>query len=72
MKLSATGKGYPVVPRAFGLFRNGAYVAYGVLWNNGEVAVHWEGDKASTVVWRSLDDALAVHNTHDETELVWL
>lgn len=63
---------FPVKPQLFGLLRDHGYVAYGVLWANGEVVLHWEGSRPSTVVWRSLADALEVHNVHDETKVVWL
>lgn len=39
-------------------------VAEGVLFSDGTTVIRWRGRYASTVVWASLDDALAVHG-HD-------
>ncbi|MFI0739327.1 hypothetical protein ACH4PU_14745 [Streptomyces sp. NPDC021100] len=39
-------------------------VAEGVLFTDGTAALRWRGAHASTVIWASLDDALAVHG-HD-------
>ncbi|MFG7941203.1 hypothetical protein [Streptomyces cacaoi] len=39
-------------------------VAEGVLFNDGTTVIRWRGSRASTVVWASLNDALAVHG-HD-------
>jgi hypothetical protein len=40
------------------------HVADGVQWIDDTVSVHWLGEHASTVYWKSLDDALAIHD-HD-------
>jgi len=67
-------------PRPFALYRHEddtgvsgtGVVAYGVQFADGNVALRWRGAHASTVVWSSLDDALAVHGHNGRTVLVWL
>lgn len=67
-------------PRRFQLMRdvdhtgvsNTGLVADGVVWPDGSVAIRWRGQHASTVVWASLDDAMAVHGHGGHTRCVWL
>lgn len=47
-------------------------VAGGVEWPDGTVALRWYSDQASTVVWSSLADAVAVHGHDGLTRVVWL
>jgi hypothetical protein len=44
-------------------------VAEGVVFEDGSVVVRWLGDHRSTVVWNSLEDALAIHG-HDGKTMV--
>lgn len=46
-------------------------VADGVEFNDGVVVVHWRGDHRSTVVWDSIDSALAVHSHDGSTRIEW-
>jgi hypothetical protein len=67
-------------PRPFALHRRedvtGASgtgtVAYGTRFSDGTVGLRWLGDKPSLVVWKSIDDALAVHGHDGRTDVVWL
>ncbi|MFI9203317.1 hypothetical protein [Streptomyces sp. NPDC053048] len=62
----------PQFPRPFALHRTldhtgvsgTGIVAEGVLFTDGTAVIRWRGPHASTVIWASLDDALAVHG-HD-------
>jgi hypothetical protein len=47
-------------------------VADGVLWTDGTVTIRWTGQHSSTVVWDSIDDALAVHGHVGATRFVWI
>jgi hypothetical protein len=47
-------------------------VAHGVRFADGTVVIRWLGDKASTVVWDSLDLAMSVHGHDGRTRVVWL
>jgi hypothetical protein len=46
-------------------------VAEGVQFTDGVVVLRWRGEHASTVVWRSIDDALAIHGHDGLTRVVW-
>lgn len=46
-------------------------VADGVVWPDGTVSVRWRGDRASTVFWDCVEDAVAVHG-HAGSRFEWL
>lgn len=46
-------------------------VAVGVQWPDGTASVRWLGERPSTVVWDSMDDAEHVHGHGGATEIVW-
>lgn len=46
-------------------------VAEGVTFDDGVTVVHWRGERRSTVVWQSVEDAIAVHGHDGATRLVW-
>jgi hypothetical protein len=46
-------------------------VAQGVVFADGTVALRWQSATASTVLWASLDDALAVHGHDGRTRAVF-
>lgn len=46
-------------------------VADGAEFPDGTVVVRWRGEHTSTVVWPSLDDALAIHGHDGATRVVW-
>ncbi len=37
----------------------------------GWCVIRWRGEYRSTVLWPSVDDAMAVHGHHESTRLVW-
>lgn len=39
---------------------------------DGTAVVRWHGEHASTVVWASVDDALAIHGHQGDTTVAWL
>lgn len=47
-------------------------VAEGVLYSDGTVVLHWVGEHPSTVVWRSLEDAMFIHGHGGATQAVFL
>lgn len=51
------------------MLRNGVVVAEGVEFSDGRVVVRWHSQpEQSTVVWDSINDAVAIHN-HDGNTL---
>jgi hypothetical protein len=46
-------------------------VAEGAQFSDGTVVIRWYGRYASTVIWSSLEDALAVHGHGGSTTVVW-
>jgi hypothetical protein len=46
-------------------------VAEGVQFTDGVVVLRWNGEHASTVVWHSIEDALAIHGHGGLTRVVW-
>jgi hypothetical protein len=46
-------------------------VAEGVQFTDGVVVLRWRGEHSSTVVWASIDDALAIHGHAGLTRVVW-
>lgn len=48
-------------------------VAEGVQFSDGECVIRWlvNGKPGSTVVWDSVDDAMAIHGHGNATERVW-
>lgn len=47
-------------------------VAQGVQFDDGNVAIRWMSQSPSTVIWNSVEDAMAVHGHGGLTELEWL
>jgi len=47
-------------------------VAEGVQFTDGTVAIRWLTEKASTVIWANLDDAMSIHGHDGATQVVWL
>lgn len=46
-------------------------VADGVTFDDGVTVVRWRGERRSTVVWPSVEDAIAVHGHDGATRLVY-
>lgn len=46
-------------------------VAEGIQFTDGTVVIRWYGVHPSTVVWPSIDDAMAVHGHQGSTEIQW-
>lgn len=65
--------------RRFQLFRDvdvsgvsgTGYVAEGVLFRDGTVAVRWYGKYPSTAVWDSMDSMIGVHGHGGTTRIKW-
>lgn len=47
-------------------------VAEGVVFTDGRVALRWKGEHASTVVWDTIDSAIAVHGHGGRTQVVFV
>lgn len=68
-------------PRPFKLIRHTdvtgvsgtGFVAEGCEFSDGVVALRWiNSPHASTVIWKSIDDAIAIHGHDGATEVVWI
>jgi hypothetical protein len=46
-------------------------VADGVVFDDGITVLRWRGERRSTVVWASVDDAVAIHGHDGKTRLVY-
>ena len=46
-------------------------VCEGVQFTDGTVVIRWYGEHASTVVWKSLEDAMAINGHDGKTRVVW-
>jgi hypothetical protein len=46
-------------------------VCEGVQFSDGSVVIRWFGAYSSTVMWRSLEDAMAIHEHDGKTQVVW-
>lgn len=66
-------------PRRFTLVRDHdptgvtgtGHVADGVQWPDGTATVRWASDRASTVHWDRIEDAIAIHGHGGATRIVW-
>lgn len=66
-------------PRPFLLYRRAdvtgvsgtGVVATGAQFPDGTVVLRWAGKHASTVIWASLTDAMAVHGHDGKTVALW-
>lgn len=47
-------------------------VAYGVQFTDGVTAMHWIGATASTCVYGSVDELVAIHGHHGDSYVRWL
>jgi hypothetical protein len=47
-------------------------VADGVVFEDGVTVLRWRGERRSTVVWASVDDAIAIHGHDGKTRLIWV
>jgi hypothetical protein len=46
-------------------------VAFGVMFDDGQIALHWEGAHSSINIYRSLEDVEFIHSHGDCTKIVW-
>jgi hypothetical protein len=46
-------------------------VAEGVQFSDDVVVIRWKGEHASTVVWPSIESAMAIHGHDGKTRVVW-
>jgi hypothetical protein len=46
-------------------------VCEGVQFSDDSVVIRWFGVHASIVIWRSLEDAMAIHGHDGKTQVVW-
>ncbi len=46
-------------------------VAFGVMFHDGQIALHWEGNHSSINIYHSLEDLMFVHGHSGMTEVVW-
>ena len=46
-------------------------VAFGVMFDDGQIALHWEGNHSSINIYHSVIDLLHIHSHNGATELIW-
>lgn len=46
-------------------------VAFGVMFSDGQIALHWEGDHSSINIYHSLGDLLFIHGHGGSTKIIW-
>jgi hypothetical protein len=46
-------------------------VAFGIMFSDGSIALHWEGSHSSIGIYKSEDDLLFVHGHGSCTDIVW-
>lgn len=46
-------------------------VASGVMWDDGKVAIHWEGTHSSINIYNSIEDMIYIHGHNGSTTIVW-
>jgi hypothetical protein len=46
-------------------------VAAGVLFCDGQVALHWETEHSSINIYHSIDDVLFIHGHEGSTKIIW-
>lgn len=47
-------------------------VAEGIEFSDGTVVIRWlTGDHNSTVIWKSIEDVVAIHGHNGQTRVVW-
>jgi hypothetical protein len=49
----------------------GDHIAFGVRFDDGQIALHWEGPHSSINIYRSIEDLLYVHGHAGATVIVW-
>lgn len=47
-------------------------VAEGVQFSDGSCVLRWLTERASTVMWSSIDDVLVIHGHGGATQIVWV
>ena len=46
-------------------------VAFGVMFSDGSIALHWEGNHSSIGIYKSETDLQYVHSHNGATDIVW-
>lgn len=46
-------------------------VAFGVMFDDGQIALHWEGIHSSLNIYKSMDDVLHIHGHEGMTKIVF-
>ncbi len=46
-------------------------VAHGVMFHDGKIALHWEGEHSSINIYSNLNDCLFIHGHSGATEIIW-
>ena len=46
-------------------------VARGVMFDDGQIALHWESARSSINIYHSLEDLIFIHGHEGRTKLVW-
>jgi len=54
-----------------GVSGTGDHIASGVKFDDGQVALHWEGPHSSIGIYKSIEDLLFVHGHGGATIIIW-
>jgi len=54
-----------------GVSGTGDGVAFGVMFSDGQIALHWEGAHSSINIYQSMDDLLFIHGHEGSTRVIW-
>jgi len=54
-----------------GVSGTGDGIAFGVMFSDGQIALHWEGEHPSINIYRSEQDLMFVHGHGGATKIVW-
>lgn len=46
-------------------------VAFGAMFYDGQIALHWEGPHSSINIYKSLEDMLFIHSHNGSTIIIW-
>lgn len=46
-------------------------IAFGVMFDDGQIALHWEGAHSSLNIYKSINDMMFIHGHEGSTQLVW-
>jgi hypothetical protein len=46
-------------------------IAFGVIFDDGQIALHWEGAHPSINIYKSIDDLIYIHGHNGKTKIIF-